>query len=77
MPTFEVEVRRTSTVYFQVDAKNEKDAESRFRVDGLAMSEFVEDEKIIDVIPYDDRFEDDSPLQDEEYTDDDYVDSSN
>lgn len=80
MPTFEIEVRRISTVYVQVDARNEADAQATYK-NGIELSTFIEDEAVANVIPYDDRFADDAAIdrefEAEEFEADDYADSSN
>lgn len=80
MAMFEIVSQRVSTVYTMVEARDMVDARAKWEANGVPLdaSEFVDAETIKRITPYDDPFEDEEDLtQFEEYTDDDYLESSN
>lgn len=58
MALYEVKVKQTSTVYYEVEAPNADAAAEQFSRENF-MCEFVDDEEVVEVRDYDDRFDDD------------------
>jgi hypothetical protein len=65
MPLYEVRVERRSTVYIEVEAKNAEEAAEKYD-GGIETSSFIDDESVLDVQDYDDRFDDDELTDDYE-----------
>lgn len=70
MPLFEVKVRRTSTVYFEVEAKNKAQAEGKYDKVGVLAGEVIEDEYIQGTTPL--LTDDDDEPEDYVYNEEDW-----